>query len=105
MNWRDEAECAGAPLDVFFPEKGGSAAAARGYCNRCPVTAECLETALAMGPQQYVHGIYGGLTRDERAQLERRLCGDCGGSRKPRRMYCDDCSARRRRESRARSVL
>ena len=66
--WRDSAACVGAPVDVFFPERGQTADAAREYCGRCPVTAECLAFAM-MQDTQDDRGVYGGTTALDRRKL------------------------------------
>lgn len=66
-NWRDQAECRNAPLEFFFPEKGGSgietASRAKQYCNVCPVSNDCLAYAVEADIE---FGIYGGMTRNTR---------------------------------------
>lgn len=72
--WYDEAACRDADTDVFFPSYREPAAVsvAKGYCYRCPVSAECLADALAaerkLGPT-YRFGVFGGTTPIERAEL------------------------------------
>jgi len=79
--WRDRAACTGTPPDMFFPEIRVTArtldeydeqvAAAKAVCDDCPVTADCLTSTLRYesGAGRYRHGIFGGLTPDERALL------------------------------------
>jgi WhiB family redox-sensing transcriptional regulator len=69
-DWRERAACArpGVDPEWFFPEKGGSARAAKRICARCTVKAPCLADALAT-PPILDHGIRGGLTREERRGL------------------------------------
>ncbi|MBV9096851.1 MAG: WhiB family transcriptional regulator [Frankiaceae bacterium] len=43
--------------DVFFPETAEQLAVAQSLCGRCPVTAACLEQALALGVSD---GVWGG---------------------------------------------
>lgn len=62
-DWRDQALCAQIDTEMFFPEKGGSVKAAKRVCSTCPVSAECLQFAIATGE---THGIWGGLTERER---------------------------------------
>jgi Transcription factor WhiB len=49
VSWRDRAACAGAPLDVFFPEsqheRDGAGEVAERWCAGCPVTRACREAA------------------------------------------------------------
>lgn len=59
------ALCAQVDPELFFPEKGGSPAAAKAVCAECPVTALCLAT---FGPL-VDHGVIGGLTAKERRLL------------------------------------
>ena len=56
------ALCAEVDPELFFPEKGGSAAEAKAVCAECPVAALCLAT---FGPL-VDHGVIGGLTAKER---------------------------------------
>ena len=74
MDWRHKAECRNEDPELFFPiGTSGPAllqiAEAKAVCHRCPVSAECLRWALAMG---MTDGIWGGLTEDERRALKRR---------------------------------
>ena len=72
--WRDDAACRDADPDLFFPD--GDARSARAkvkmaklICRSCPVSTTCLSWALATGQE---HGIWGGLTEDERRTRYRR---------------------------------
>jgi WhiB family transcriptional regulator, redox-sensing transcriptional regulator len=72
--WWSLAACQGADPDLFFPVSGANPAraqlaAAKAVCTGCPVQDECLRYALAAGP---VHGIWGGLTEEERRRLRQR---------------------------------
>ncbi|HHC08417.1 MAG TPA: WhiB family transcriptional regulator [Actinobacteria bacterium] len=71
-DWRAAAACAGAPLDLFFPESDlpEAAAAALAVCATCDVREACLAFALATNQTE---GIWGGMTADERRRLRRRL--------------------------------
>lgn len=81
MQWWEQAACAGVPTDLFFPDRGDrfSAAEARRYCARCPVSVECLyeEVELedvGLGPKSkwnggvgiVRYGLRGGFTADDR---------------------------------------
>jgi len=68
--WQDEALCAQADPELWFPEKGGSVREAKKVCRRCPVRAECLEYALEHDER---FGLWGGLSERERRNLKRRL--------------------------------
>ena len=72
--WRDDAACRDADPDLFFPGGDASSAlaqvkSAKLICRGCPVRITCLSWALDSGRQ---HGIWGGLTEDERRRLHRR---------------------------------
>ena len=63
-----DAACKEAPSRVsWFPAAGQDARAAKKICRRCLVAGECAAWALAQGPN--LEGIWGGLTRRERAKL------------------------------------
>jgi WhiB family redox-sensing transcriptional regulator len=68
-DWQDAAACRDMPLAWFFPagaqEPDPRATAA---CARCPVWEDCLHAAL----ERREHGLWGGLTEDERAAEHRR---------------------------------
>ncbi|MFD5509157.1 WhiB family transcriptional regulator [Streptomyces sp. NPDC127051] len=72
--WRNQAACAGR-ADVFFPAGGESdvqEAAAKRICRKCPVSQQCLDSALADEGKAPVYarvGIRGGLTSIERGRL------------------------------------
>ena len=72
MTWHREALCVGAPSDVFFPPRPHQRMwdQARQICAQCPVSAECLEDALANEPE-YRAGMYGGKTPRERDVIAR----------------------------------
>ncbi len=74
-DWRLSAACRSADPDLFFPISSAGAslaqqAEAKAICAYCPVQAECLAFAVRNGQQ---HGIWGGLTEEER-QLAARTC-------------------------------
>lgn len=54
--------------DLWYPEHGNTARAARSVCAACPVRGECLSYALDNEPRW---GIYGGFNADERESLRR----------------------------------
>ncbi len=83
MSWRHHAACLGMAPDLFFPVGTTGPALeqtehAKAVCHHCPVTAQCLEWALATHQDA---GIWGGLTEDERRTLRRsRRRGRCAAS-------------------------
>lgn len=56
-DWMLDGLCAQVDTDIFFPEKGGTTAPGKQVCRLCPVTAECLDFALANNER---FGIWGG---------------------------------------------
>lgn len=67
-SWTELALCAEVGDDFWFPEKGGSTAAAKRVCRSCVVRAECLEYALEHDER---FGIWGGMSERERRRLKR----------------------------------
>jgi WhiB family transcriptional regulator, redox-sensing transcriptional regulator len=75
--WRSLAACAGADCRLFFGPDGETArqrqvreAAARRFCDSCPVRPDCLAFALA---QPVRHGFWAGTTEEGRAAVRRRV--------------------------------
>lgn len=74
MDWRHQAECLNEDPELFFPVGNtGPAimqiAEAKKVCERCSVRAACLQWALEAGQD---HGVWGGLSEDERRAMKRR---------------------------------
>ena len=79
MNWRDQAACAGADTDLFFPEDregsgNGDTSTERDiirvYCTPCEVRQSCLDDAMATETTLAArNGVRGGLTSRERNRL------------------------------------
>ena len=68
-DWASDGLCAQTDPDMFFPEIGGpakAAKAAKAVCRECPVAKECLEYALANGER---YGVWGGLSERERRRV------------------------------------
>jgi len=69
------AACAGAPVDLFFPDPtradAGGLEQARAICAGCPVREACLAAGMAEE-----HGIWGGLDPRERRVLRRKQRGE-----------------------------
>lgn len=114
--------------EVFFPGRGGSAAAAKRLCNGhsrtfrqrgrepwvdvvepCPVRDQCLAYALSM-PERDDYGVWGGTSEKERRVMRRQLdpvCLDCDtpterSEKSGQRVLCQDCRDRRRLEAQRR---
>jgi WhiB family transcriptional regulator, redox-sensing transcriptional regulator len=67
-DWRSAAACNDTDPDLFFPLSGSGksleqAERAKAVCAGCPVRRSCLAFAQRTGQ---VHGIWGGLTEEER---------------------------------------
>lgn len=69
----DGALCAQIGGDLWHPEKGENATAAKRICQRCPVQQACLQWALDNHERS---GIWGGLTGRERRPLKREAVAD-----------------------------
>ncbi len=78
-DWTTRAACAETDPEAFYPEKGGSTAAAKAVCAGCPVRAACLAEALGHRER---HGVWGGLSEPERRALLRRHCDAVAAERR-----------------------
>ena len=67
--WMQAANCMGLDDDQFFPARGDDASPAKAVCRRCAVREACL--TYAMTPPVEIHGVWGGLTPEERRRLRR----------------------------------
>ena len=65
-DWREDALCAQADPEAFFPEGGARNKSVKAICERCPVRERCLQWALDHHP---VDGIWGGMSERERRRL------------------------------------
>jgi WhiB family transcriptional regulator, redox-sensing transcriptional regulator len=68
MQWQPLAACGSADPDLFFPVSAAGpsqaqVAEAKAVCARCLVRSQCLDFAVQTGQ---THGIWGGLTEEER---------------------------------------
>ena len=64
------ASCRALPVAWWFARPGRSRRAAVRICGRCPVRDECLAYALDL--PDVTHGVWGGLTLEDRRALARR---------------------------------
>lgn len=77
VGWWDDAACKGQPIEVFFPTiRAGQRedvmyAGAKLVCARCSVREPCLQDALREELRWGRHGVRGGLTPDERKEIDR----------------------------------
>lgn len=65
--WHQDALCTQTDPEIFFPEKGDPSRSAKRVCSACLVREDCLAYALR---NHEPFGIWGGLSRKERQQLE-----------------------------------
>jgi len=63
-----KGKCREVDPETFFPSDGVGVLRARKICAQCPVSAQCLEYALA---NQIEHGVWGGCSERERRRLLR----------------------------------
>lgn len=75
MDWRHRAACREEDPELFFPIGTTGPAilqveTAKQVCQRCDVSADCLEWAIDTGQEA---GVWGGLSEDERRSLNRRM--------------------------------
>ena len=68
QSWRMDAACAEVDPELWFPEQGDPAIAAKRICVGCPVRRECLAFALRVNERS---GVWGGLSTVERRPLRR----------------------------------
>jgi WhiB family redox-sensing transcriptional regulator len=89
-DWRLRAACQSVDPDLFFPISASGRSleqvtAAKAICAACPVRRECLAFALITGQ---AHGVWGGLTQEERQQAagvgERGAVARSDSTRPPR---------------------
>lgn len=66
LAWQTHATCAQIGGEAWFPDTNDPASAARDVCAACPVRGPCLAYAIN---EHIEHGIWGGRTPTERAQL------------------------------------
>lgn len=66
--WMAQALCAQVDPELFYPQRGDPARAARTLCATCPVRPPCRAYALTQGER---FGIWGGLSETERSHLTR----------------------------------
>lgn len=74
LDWQERGLCHGTDPELYFPPQGENPHQARAVCERCPVRKICLGWALSIedGHPTSVHGVFGGMTPDERAVILRK---------------------------------
>lgn len=77
-DWLATAPCKDDPEAMFPGTLDHEIENAKAYCRRCPAVDRCLQWALETRQD---HGVWGGLTEDERRNLNRRTAR---GTHKPR---------------------
>ncbi|BAU87213.1 transcription factor whiB [Streptomyces laurentii] len=68
LSWQENALCAQAGPEFFFPAPGSSTREAKQLCGACEGRVACLEYALAHDER---FGVWGGLSEKERIRLKR----------------------------------
>lgn len=69
MTWQENALCAQAGPEFFFPAPGSSTREAKQLCGACEGRVACLEYALTHDER---FGVWGGLSEKERFRLRRQ---------------------------------
>ena len=69
LAWQDFANCRGADVDIFFPDRGASTRGAKEIRAACQVRSECLDYAVTRGEK---FGIWGGLSERERRKIRKQ---------------------------------
>jgi len=67
-NWTEDAACARADGESWFPDTGQSNTRAKAICGTCLAKEACLAWALEHNIQ---YGIWGGTSREDRQKLNR----------------------------------
>ncbi|MFB8247345.1 WhiB family transcriptional regulator [Streptomyces sp. NPDC055952] len=73
-DWRGQGVCSKEDPELFFPIGNTGPALlqieeAKAACRRCPVLQTCAQWALDQGEP---HGVWGGMSEDERRRIKRR---------------------------------
>lgn len=71
QRWTKQAACLGMDPDLFMPQRGENKKVqkAKKICRNCPVVNECREYGLELSAKYDTHGIFGGLSKYERAAI------------------------------------
>ena len=80
QEWWKQASCRGVDTEMFYPGVGQQPdRLVLLTCQGCPVRVECLEDAMTLeSDRTYTrHGVWGGLTSQQRHQLHRCRTGSC----------------------------
>ena len=85
-NWRGRAACLTHEPELFFPigttgPAQNHLANAQKVCQGCGVRSDCLQWALSNGVD---HGVWGGLSEDQRRSLKRRTARNRNTAAGPR---------------------
>jgi WhiB family transcriptional regulator, redox-sensing transcriptional regulator len=67
--WMATGKCKDVAPEMFFPSDGIGVQVAQRICAGCPVSATCLDYALA---NRIDHGVWGGASERERRRILRR---------------------------------
>lgn len=67
--WMEDGSCVRVDSELFFPGLGASTRDAKTVCAGCPVIAECLNYAIRHNER---FGVWGGMSTNERDEIQRR---------------------------------
>lgn len=73
LRWvTDEAVCASADPEAWWPEQGNTVADIKKLCQTCPLLEPCREYQLSQSRWGDFGGIWGGLNEPERREIRRK---------------------------------
>ena len=84
-SWRGDGACRWYPTDWWFPVSEQASAVALDICETCPVLLECMDYGLA---HPSLHGVWGGLSENQRHRIRRGKDHPGSCSRPGRRVRC-----------------
>ena len=79
--WHRHGLCQEHPEVSWFPNKNEPAVSAKAICRRCPVSNECLDYALSVGPS--LEGIWAATSKRERRHLGKIISSGAGRDLRP----------------------
>ncbi|MGI5274698.1 WhiB family transcriptional regulator [Nonomuraea sp. CA-218870] len=93
-SWQDSAACQGQDVRLFVGRDGERSteksyreqAVKQEFCSWCPIVNACLDHAISVGE----HGVWGGMTDEERAKERRRRMRRAAHTEQPTPVAADD---------------
>jgi WhiB family redox-sensing transcriptional regulator len=100
-DWMADAACKGHDINLFFPQRGSSAAKANRICATCPVSSQCGNYAIDQGIR---FGVWGATSERQRGRVRRERggvqtpviiaqCGSTGAFHRHRKNGEEPCDA------------